>query len=206
MGPLVETIKPYISHYGYWAIFFGVFLESLGLPLPGETLIIVAGLAAAKGALNLQWVMALAVIATFVANNISFACGYLGGRGLVLRYGKYVFFSEKRLVALEDFFKRHGGKVVVVARFIIGLRQLNGFIAGTARMPPVQFVLFNMIGAVLWVVWWSALAYYFGRKFSGIFIKYYFFGGIIILLFFLFIAYRFSKHTDAGVDPKNLSI
>ena len=72
MSPLVETVRPYIDHYGYWAVFFGVFLESLGLPLPGETLIIVAGLVAAKGVLNVTWVVILAVVATFIANNISY--------------------------------------------------------------------------------------------------------------------------------------
>ena len=97
MISLVETVKPYINHYGYWAIFFGVFLESIGLPLPGETLIIVAGLVAAKGVLNFTWVIVIAIMATFIANDISYAAGYFGGRGFVLKYGKYVFINEQRL-------------------------------------------------------------------------------------------------------------
>ena len=193
MDTLVETVRPYINHYGYWAIFFGVFLESLGLPVPGETLIIVAGLVAAKGVLNFSWIVILTIIATFIANEISFAIGYWGGNNLLAKYGKYVFINETRLQALEDFMKRHGTKVVVIARFILGLRQINGFIAGTVKMPVVQFVMFNMIGAILWVGWWMGLSYYFGKKFDSIFIKYYFLIGIIGLLMVIIMAYRSSR-------------
>jgi membrane protein DedA with SNARE-associated domain len=195
MISLVETVKPYINHYGYWAVLVGVFFESLGLPLPGETLIIVAGLAAAKGVLNVTWVIVLAVIATFCSNNVSYAAGYFGGRGFVLKYGKYVFINEQRLTSLENFFKEHGGKVIVVARFIIGMRQFNGFIAGTVKMPFAKFALFNFIGAFLWVSWWAGISYYFGRKFDSVFVKYYLLIGIFGLLALIFIAFRFSKKT-----------
>jgi membrane protein DedA with SNARE-associated domain len=192
MTPLVETVKPYVIHYGYWAVFFGVFGESLGLPLPGETLIIVAGLVAAKGILNFTWIVWVAIIATFVANTISYAGGYYGGRNFVIKYGKYVYITEQKLQALENFFKRHGNKVVVVARFILGLRQLNGFIAGIAKMPFVEFAVFNMIGAILWVVWWTGLAYYLGKRFAGIFVECYFFIGIFTLVALLIMICRFS--------------
>jgi membrane protein DedA with SNARE-associated domain len=201
MNPLVETIKPYINHYGYWAIFFGVFLESVGLPLPGETLIIVAGLVAAKGILNFSWIVVLAVVATFVANNISYAAGFFGGRVFVIKYGKYVFFNDKRLLELESFVKHHGSKVVVIARFILGLRQINGLIAGTAKMPFVKFEVFNMIGAILWVGWWVGLAYYFGRRFESIFIEYYFLIGVLALLVLVILACCFARNKN--ISPKN---
>ena len=194
MIPLVETVKPYIHHYGYWAVFFGVFLESLGLPLPGETLIIVAGLAAGKGVLNPTWVFLLAVVATFAANNISYVVGYWGGHALVVKYGKYILINEEKLLAFENFVKRHGGKVLVVARFIIGLRQLNGFITGTVKMPWLKFVVFNMLGAILWVGWWVGTSYYFGKKFDSIFMKYYFLIGIIASTVLIIMAYRFLKN------------
>jgi membrane protein DedA with SNARE-associated domain len=195
----VEAVKPYVNHYGYWAVFFGVFLESMGMPLPGETLIIVAGLVAAKGVLNFTWIVVLAVTATFVANNISYAAGYRGGRGFVIKYGKYVFFTEKRLAALENFVDRHGSKVVVMARFIIGMRQFNGFIAGMAKMPFIKFAVFNMIGALLWVVWWTGLSYYFGKRFDSAFIKYYLVVGIFTLLVLVLIACRSLKNTDVSL-------
>jgi membrane protein DedA with SNARE-associated domain len=204
MIPLVETVKPYVNHYGYWAVFFGVFLESLGLPLPGETLIIVAALVAAKGVLNIIWVIVFAVVATFIANDISYAIGYWGGHAFVIKYGKYIFFTEKKLLALENFVKRHGSKVVVIARFILGMRQFNGFIAGTAKMPFLKFAIFNMIGALLWVGWWTGLSYYFGKKFDSSFIKYYFLIGMVCLIILMIMAFRFSKHKQADITPKNL--
>jgi membrane protein DedA with SNARE-associated domain len=203
MTPLVESVKPYINHYGYWAVFFGIFFESLGVPLPGETLIIVAGLVAAKGVLNLTWVIALAVAATFISNNISYAAGYFGGHAFLCKYGKYIFLNENRIQALENFMKRHGNKVVVIARFIIGMRQFNGFIAGMAKMPFWKFALFNMLGAVLWVGWWTGLSYYFGKKFDIVFIKYYFLIGIFGLIVLILIASRFSKNVDNDSSLKN---
>jgi membrane protein DedA with SNARE-associated domain len=196
MIPFVQEIKPLIYHYGYWAVFFGVFLESFGMPLPGETLIIVAGLLAAKGVLDLKWVELLAIAAAFIANNISYVTGYWGGRALVIKYGKYVFINEKKLLALENFMKLHGSKVVLVARFILGLRQFNGFIAGMARMPFLKFGIFNLIGAILWVLWWTGLAYYFGKKFTGIFVGYYFFIGILTLVVLIALICRFLKKID----------
>jgi len=193
---MVEAVRPYIIHYGYWAVFFGVFLESLGLPLPGETLIIVAGLVAAKGILNFSWVVMLAIMATYIANNISYAAGYFGGRDFVLKYGKYIFINETRLEVLENFFKEHGSKVVTFARFIIGMRQFNGFIAGMAKMPLAKFTVFNMVGAILWVVWWTGIAYYCGKKFDNLFIKYYFFIGVLGLMACLFFILRFTKNKD----------
>jgi len=200
MIPFFQTVKPYILHYGYWAVFFGVFFESMGLPLPGETLIIVAGLLAAKGVLNLSWIIIWAVAATFIANNISYAAGYCGGRAFVIKYGKYVFFDEKKLQALEDFVKKHGNKVVVIARFILGMRQFNGFIVGMAKMPFVKFASFNLIGAVLWVEWWTWLAYYFGKKYASIFIEYYFSVGILTVVIMIIMAYRSLRNVPPSFN------
>jgi membrane protein DedA with SNARE-associated domain len=191
--PLIETIKPYINHYGYWAVFFCVFFESLGLPLPGETLIVVAGLYAAKGVLNPAWVIVLTVMATFIANNISYAIGYSCGRDFLIKYGKYILINERRLFILEDFVKRYGNGIVIAARFILALRQFNGFIMGTVKMPWPQFALFNLIGAILWAGWWIGIAYYLGRKFGDVFIEHSFFIGLGVSLIFIIMAVRFLK-------------
>lgn len=199
MNSMVEAVRPYIVHYGYWAVFFGVFLESLGLPLPGETLIIVAGLVAAKGILNFSWIVVLAITATFIANNISFASGYLGGRRFIRKYGKFIFIDESKLEPLENFFKQNGSKVVVLARFIIGMRQFNGFVAGMARMAPLKFAIYNLSGAILWVLWWTGLAYYCGRRYENFFIKCYVVIGVVSLIVCLFFVWRFSKRDKSQV-------
>ena len=193
MITLIETARPYINHYGYWAVFSCVFLESLGLPLPGETFIVVAGLYAAKGTLNLTAVIFFTVIATFAASNISYIIGCFCGRRFVVQYGKYIFINERMILAFEDFVKRHGSKVIIVARFIMGLRQLNGYMMGTVRMPWWKFTLFNMIGAILWAGWWIGITYYIVKKFDGLFIKYFFLIGLAVSTFFIVMAYRFFK-------------
>lgn len=82
----------------------------------------------------------IAFLAVVIGDNLGYAIGHFGGRALVLRYGRYVMLTSERLDKAEGFFCRHGGKVVVAARFIEGLRQANGIVAGTARMPWRQFL------------------------------------------------------------------
>lgn len=188
----IHSVKPYLEHYGYWAVFFGIFLESFGMPLPGETLLVAGGLFAASGHLNILWITALAFLATCTGNSIGYAIGYFGGRRILLRYGPFVFLNENRLRKFEDFFSKHGGIVVTFARFLEGLRQFNGVIAGTGRMNWMNFLLFNVIGAILWVGVWGSVAYFFGYKHSSVIFflrhseKYLLWGAAIFLLVVFF--------------------
>ncbi|MBF0571982.1 MAG: DedA family protein [Candidatus Omnitrophica bacterium] len=193
MIPLLEAVKPWINHYGYWAVFFCVFFESLGFPLPGETLIVAAGLYAAHGTLDPLGIVFLTVTATFIANNVSYVVGYYCGRSFLVKYGKYIFINERRLFVLEDFVNAYGNKITVVARFILGLRQFNGFIMGTVRVPWVGFAVYNMLGAVLWAGWWIGIAYYLGKKFGGVFIEHSFLIGLGAAALFIIMAWHFFK-------------
>ena len=157
-------LTSYLNKYGYWAIFLGILLEGFGVPLPGEALMIAGSVLAAKYQYNFLWVMSSAFAGAFVGNNIGYAIGYFGGRSLVLRYGKFLFLNNKRLLALENFFKRYGNIIVIFARFFVGLRQFNGIIAGTVRMEWKRFLTFNLAGAALWVVFWCSLAYFLGQN------------------------------------------
>ena len=84
-----------------------------------------------------------------VGDNIGYCIGLRGGRKVALRYGKYVFLTPERLDHAEDYFNRRGGKIVVIARFVEGLRQVNGILAGTVGMHWLSFLGFNALGAVL---------------------------------------------------------
>jgi len=160
---VIQPIAPYLDRYGYLAVFGGVMLEDFGVPSPGETLMIAgAAVSALSGRLLVWWVLLAAFLGAVIGDNIGFAIGHFGGRALVLRYGRYVFITEKRLQKAESFFDRHGGKVVLVARFVEGLRQLNGIIAGAAGMRWRRFLLYNMAGAALWVGVWGSVGYFFG--------------------------------------------
>jgi len=158
IAPYIKTILPYIHSYGYWAVFFAIFLEDFGLPLPGETMLIICSLFAALGQLNPILVGVLSFSGAVMGDNTGFAIGHFGGRKIITKWGKYVLLTEKRLKKFEKYFKKRGGLIVAVARFIQGLRQFNGIIAGISQMEWKKFILYNLIGAALWVGLWVGTA------------------------------------------------
>ena len=157
-------LQPYLNHYGYWALFGAILLEDFGLPVPGETMLIASALLASKGQMHIVPLLLIACVAAVTGDNIGYAIGRFGGRKLVFRYGRYVLITEQRLQKAEGFFRRYGGAVVVVARFLAGLRQLNGIVAGTVKMRWWRFLAYNMLGASLWVEFWGMLFYELGEK------------------------------------------
>jgi membrane protein DedA with SNARE-associated domain len=166
---LFGTVEPFLNHYGYLAVALFVTIEDFGIPVPGETILIAAALFAGAGRLNVVVVGVVATLAAIVGDNIGFAIGHFGGRALALRFGKYVFLTEERLDKAEAFFQRHGGKIIVVARFIEGLRQANGIVAGISGMHWRRFVAFNALGAALWVGTWVTLGYLAGNHITTIY-------------------------------------
>ena len=151
------SLAPVLSHYGYLAVGGLVLVEDFGVPAPGETVLIAAAVYAGAGQLNLVLVGVIGFLAAVIGDNIGFAIGHFGGRRLALRLGRYVFLTPRRLDTAERFFTRHGGKVVTIARFVEGLRQANGVIAGITGMPWRRFLAFNALGAALWVGLWVTL-------------------------------------------------
>lgn len=165
----LASLAPVLNQYGYLAVGGLVMLEDFGIPLPGETILIAAAVYAGAGRLNVVIVGLVAVLAAVLGDNIGYLIGHFGGRALVLRYGRYVLITSERMDKAEGFFARNGGKVVVVARFIEGLRQANGIVAGTARMPWQRFLAFNALGAVLWVGVWTSAGYLAGNHIQVIY-------------------------------------
>ncbi|MEU5634163.1 DedA family protein [Streptomyces rishiriensis] len=167
-GPLAH-LAPLLTHYGYWAVGAVVLVEDFGIPAPGETVLIAAGIYAGAGQLNIVAVTVIAFAAAVIGDNIGYLIGHTGGRAVVHRWGRYVYLTPERFRKAEEFFTRHGGKIVVVARFVEGLRQVNGIIAGTSGMPWRRFLVFNAIGAALWVGLWAALAYAAGTHITAVY-------------------------------------
>jgi len=163
------TLAPVLDRYGYLAVGGFVLLEDFGVPTPGETILIAAAVYAGAGRLSIVVVVLIAWAAAVLGDNIGYAIGAFGGRRLVARYGRYVLITEERLDKAAAFFERHGGKVVVVARFIEGLRQVNGIVAGTSAMTWRRFLVFNALGAALWVGTWSAVGYLAGDHITTIY-------------------------------------
>lgn len=151
------ALAPLLDHYGYLAVAALLVLEDFGIPAPGETVLIAAAVYAGAGQLNIVAVAVVGFVAAVAGDNVGYAIGHFGGRRLVLRFGRYVLLTPARLASAERFFDRHGGKIVTVARFIEGLRQANGIIAGITGMRWRAFLAFNALGAALWVGLWASL-------------------------------------------------
>ena len=165
----LNVVGGQLNHYGYWAVLLLVLIEDFGIPVPGETILIAAAIFAGAGRLNVVAVGIVGFVAAVLGDNIGFAIGHFGGRALALRWGKYIFLTEERLDRAEVFFNRHGGKIIVVARFIEGLRQANGIIAGISGMHWRRFLFFNAIGAALWVGTWVTIGYTAGNHINTIY-------------------------------------
>ncbi|MFI0230899.1 DedA family protein [Streptomyces sp. NPDC017086] len=167
-GPLAP-LEPLLGHYGYWAVGAVVFVEDFGVPAPGETILLAAGVYAGAGRLDIVAVALIAFAAAVAGDNLGYLIGRAGGRALVHRWGRYVLLTPKRFEAAEGFFARHGGKIVTVARFVEGLRQANGIIAGTTGMRWRRFLACNALGAALWVGLWTTLAYLAGSHITTVY-------------------------------------
>jgi membrane protein DedA with SNARE-associated domain len=165
----LQALAPLLDRWGYLAVGFLLLVEDFGVPSPGETVLIAASVYAGAGRLNVVAVGLTGFAAAVAGDNIGYAIGRLGGRALALRLGRYILLTEARLARAEDFFTRHGGKIVTVARFIEGLRQANGIIAGITRMPWLRFLAFNALGAALWVSTWTAVGYLAGNHIQTIY-------------------------------------
>jgi membrane protein DedA with SNARE-associated domain len=160
-----------VSSFGYWAVFALVGLESLGVPLPGETALIVAGTVAGKNHhLNPWLIFAVAASAAIIGDNIGYWIGDKGGFTLLKRYGRYIRVDESKLKVGRYVFDRHGGKVVFFGRFVSVLRTYAAFLAGTNRMHWRRFFVFNAAGGIIWAAIYTFAAYLAGnalKKASG---------------------------------------
>ena len=165
----LQALAPLLDHWGYAAVAFLLFVEDFGVPAPGETVLIAASVYAGAGRLNVVAVGLIAFAAAVLGDNTGYAIGRFGGRALVLRYGRYVMLTEERLDKAEAFFNHHGGKIVTVARFIEGLRQANGIIAGTTGMRWPRFLAFNALGAAVWVAVWTSVGYLAGDHITTVY-------------------------------------
>jgi membrane protein DedA with SNARE-associated domain len=149
-----------VSSYGYWIVALFVAVESLGIPLPGETVIIVAGAYAGTTHKLSPWIIFLcAAGAAIVGDNIGYEIGRIGGYRLLRRYGKYIRINERELKVGRYIFDRQGPKVVFFGRFVSVLRTYAAFLAGTNRMRWSRFMPWNALGGVVWAGIYSFLAY-----------------------------------------------
>jgi len=150
------------AHLGYPVLFGLVAAESTGVPVPGETALIAAGVLAQSGRLNIELVITIAALAAIVGDNMGYLIGRSGGRRLLERPGFAQHHRRQILEKGERFFDRHGSKAVFLGRWVAGLRITAAWLAGANRMPWPTFLFWNALGGVAWAVSVGAAAYLLG--------------------------------------------
>lgn len=159
----IQTLQQFLGQWGYPVVFVFVMIESLGIPFPGETMLLLGAFFAASGHLSIYGVIAAAAAGAIIGDNLGYWIGRKGGRPLLQRYGKYVFVKEERLNKAERFFERHGDKTVFFGRFISLLRTWAAFLAGVNRMRWRTFLFYNAAGGIVWAIIYGVIGYFVGR-------------------------------------------
>lgn len=159
----LDLVQDLAREYGYWAVFFGILLENMGIPIPGETVTLVGGFLAGSHELNVWKVLAAATVGAIVGDSGGYLVGYYGGWPLILKVGKWLKVSEEKLEGLRDRFSKNADKAVIFGRFVALLRIFAGPLAGITHMPYPKFLLCNAIGATSWASVMVSLTYFLGR-------------------------------------------
>jgi membrane protein DedA with SNARE-associated domain len=164
-------VQPLVAEYGLYAVFVIVMLESAGVPLPGETALVLASIyAGATGDLNIAQVIAVAAAGAIIGDNMGFWVGRHYGMPLLKRYGRLIHIAERRLAFGEAMFRRHGAKIVFFGRFIAILRIFAALLAGVNRFGWGQFLFYNAAGGIVWATVFGLGGYFFGEaihRFTG---------------------------------------
>ena len=179
-----------LGHWGYLVVFLLPFLESAaftGLLVPGETVVVLAGFLSSQGYLELGDCLLVISLAVILGDTAGYALGKTIGRGYFERHKRLLFLKERHLRKTEEYFDRHGGKTIFLARFTHFLRAMAPFVAGMSRMPYNKFIAFNVAGGILWTFVFTLLGYFFGQSWQMI-ERWAGRAGLFILFLFLVIA------------------
>jgi len=191
--PLIESLHHFVAHYGYFAVFAVVALESAGVPLPGETALLTAAVFAGQGTLNIEAVIAVAAAAAIFGDNCGYWIGREFGFPLLYRYGHVLRIDEGKLKVAQYLFLRHGGKIVFFGRFVAILRTFAAFLSGVNKLPWPRFLAFNAAGGIVWATIFGLGGYFLGVAFEtyarpvGI-------GALVCAVLGAFLASRFVAH------------
>jgi membrane protein DedA with SNARE-associated domain len=167
MDDALSLILSFCETYGYPVLFAVVFLENAGVPVPGETGVLVSGFLASPAGgerFHLPWVILVTVAAAVLGDNMGYWLGREWARPRLQRGARFLFLTPRALKKTEGYFERYGSWTIFFARFITGLRVVGALAAGTAGMPWPRFLLANSCGAVAWAVTMSLLGYFFGQS------------------------------------------
>ena len=168
IGQLIAGLETFVRHYGAFAVMLILAIEAIGAPVPGESLLIFASVLAGRGEMSMPALLIFGWVGSVIGDNMGFLIGRKLGRKTVLRYGAKVGLTNERFSKIENKYVRYGSATVLFARFFSILRQLNGIVAGMLGMSWWRFVLFDAVGAALWVTVWVFLPTYFSEHLAFI--------------------------------------
>jgi membrane protein DedA with SNARE-associated domain len=157
-----------LDHWGYVGIFLAVVLGNVGVPVPEETVLALAGYAASRGVLHLPTVLVVGVISAVVGDNLGYWLGRRYGRQAIERYGRWAFVTPERLQKISEFLTRYGAFAIFAARFVTGVRFVAGPLAGAAGVPPLTFTIANVLGALAYVPYAVGIGYGVGWGFGDV--------------------------------------
>ncbi len=159
-----QDLTHLLAVYGYWAVLVFVALESTGIPVPGETILLTAAIyAGSTHRLNIALVIIAAIVGAILGDNVGFWVGREGGYRLLRRFGKFLHLDEGKLKLGQYLFHRHGGKVVFFGRFVAVLRAWAAFLAGANRMRWRDFLVYNAAGGIVWATLYGLGAFLLGN-------------------------------------------
>ena len=162
----LDTLQELARLYGYWAVFVGIALENMGIPLPGETIVVVGGFLAGSGELNYWLVLGSAIAGAVLGDNFGYWLGRFGGWELVVKIGTVFRLQEQQLEQVKDRYSQNAVQAVFFGRFITLLRIFAGPLAGITRMPYKQFLLCNFGGAAVWATTIVSATFFLGKLVS----------------------------------------
>jgi membrane protein DedA with SNARE-associated domain len=162
MQEIVNGIVEIIGQMGYIGIFIMMFLESTFFPFPSEVAMVPAGYLASKGEMSLYFAVFVGVFGSLLGALFNYYLARIYGRKAILKFGKYLFFSEVKLKRMEDFFYKHGSFSTLIGRLIPAVRQFISLPAGLSKMAISSFIIYTTIGAGIWIIILTLLGYFIG--------------------------------------------
>jgi membrane-associated protein len=164
-----HLVRHILVSWGYWALLLALFGESMGLPLPGETVLMFASFLTHKQTgLRIEWVILIGIAAAVMGDNLGFYLGRHFGKTFIRWAKKILRLDDEDIQAAKKLIERHGGRTIFFSRFIFGLRTIAGPMAGSLEMPWMRFFKFNLSGAATWVVGMSFMGYAFANEFNSL--------------------------------------
>jgi membrane protein DedA with SNARE-associated domain len=166
---LLDLLRSALVHYGYWAVAAALLLENAGLPVPGETVLLLASfLAYSQRELQISWIVLIGTVSATLGDNLGYAVGHYSGRRLLERYKHTFIIGEGAVKRGEALFASYGAATILCERFVFVMRVIAGPMAGILRMPWRSFAVFNLLGAALWVAVIACVGFFFGSRWGAL--------------------------------------